>query len=400
MGSSALYIACAFLGGVGAWLVSRFASIFGLMDIPNERSSHEIPIPVPKGGGIGILAAFVLASIAIGISASFWLPAAVLALFSFAGDRIDISPKFRLLVQFIAALTLLSPILFSNSSSVFCPLFSELSFPIRVLCCLPLSIFIVGTANFYNFMDGINGIGGITGLVGFGLLGFYAFLSGGDSSFVALAICMSLACLGFLPFNMPKARVFMGDVGSILLGFVFAGTVVWLAKSFLDFVCMAAFLFPFYMDELSTMVVRLRDHSSREMNLGRMGRLTRPHRRHVYQLLANELRVAHWKVSVGYGLLQAVVGTGALMVKGYGLPALFGSLGICFAGFWGFGALVRSRVDELVTHGPHGAERFSRAMGGEKMTPRIGRLHRIHEIIGSDIGAEKITDKPEKVERA
>ena len=91
------------------------------------------------------------------------------------------------------------------------------------------------------------------------------------------------------------------------------------------------------------------------------------------------------------------------MVKGYGLLVLFRSLGICFAGFWGFGALVRSRVDELVTHGPHGAERFSGAMGGEKVTPRIGRLHRIHgihEIIGSDIGAEKITDKPEKVERA
>jgi len=379
---------------------------------------YHLAIPVPRGGGIGILAVFVFASIALGISPNFWLSATFLALFSFFGERINIPPKFRLLVQFIAALALLSPILFSDASSVLGLLSSDLSPPTSALYCLPLSIFIVGTANFYNFMDGINGIGGITGLVGFGLLGFYAFLSGGDSSFVALAICMSLACLGFLPFNMPRARVFMGDVGSILLGFVFAGMVVWLPKSLLDFVCMAAFVFPFYADELSTMVVRIRDDSGPErvnsrgaddsdgwtnrINLGRLGGLTRPHRRHIYQLLANEMRVAHWKVSVGYGLLQAVVGTGALMVKGYGLPVLFGSLGICFAGFWGFGAWVRSRVDELVTHGPHGPERFSGAMGGEKMTPRIGRLHGIHgihEIISSDIGAAKKADKPENVER-
>jgi len=183
MGSFILYVVCTFLGGVGAWLVSRFAFRFGLVDIPNERSSHETPIPVPKGGGIGILAAFVFASIAIGISASFWLSATSLALLSFIGDRVDIQPKFRLLAQFIAALALLSPIVFFDSSSVLGLLSSDLSPPTSVLCCLPLSIFIVGTANFYNFMDGINGIGGITGLVGFGLLGFYAFLSGGGFFF-------------------------------------------------------------------------------------------------------------------------------------------------------------------------------------------------------------------------
>ena len=65
----------------------------------------------------------------------------------------------------------------------------------------------------------------------------------------------------------------------------------------------------------------------------------------------------------------------------------------------GFGAWVRSRVDELAPHGPHAPERFSAAMDGqEKRAPHIGRSHGIHEIIGSNIGAEKITDKPENVE--
>ncbi|NIM03667.1 UDP-N-acetylmuramyl pentapeptide phosphotransferase, partial [bacterium] len=89
--------------------------------------------------------------------------------------------------------------------------------------------------------------------VGFGLLALSSFLSEGGKSFAVLSTCIFLSCLGFLPFNMPNAKVFMGDVGSILLGFVFAGMVIFLSKDFLDFICLASFLFPFYADELSTM---------------------------------------------------------------------------------------------------------------------------------------------------
>ena len=147
---------------------------------------------------------------------------------------------------------------------------------------LAMAVFIVGTANFYNFMDGINGIAAITGIVGFGLLALYSFLSESYSSFAVLSVCIYFSCLGFLPFNMPKAKVFMGDVGSILLGFTFAGMVVWLSKNPLDFICLAAFLFPFYADELTTMAVRIRDGDN----------LLRAHRRHLYQVLANEKGVS------------------------------------------------------------------------------------------------------------
>ena len=75
----------------------------------------------------------------------------------------------------------------------------------------------------------------------------------------------------------------MGDVGSILLGFVFAAMVVVLSKSFLDFVCLWSFIFPFYADELSTMAVRIKDGEN----------LLRPHRRHLNQLLANEKGIAY-----------------------------------------------------------------------------------------------------------
>ena len=81
----------------------------------------------------------------------------------------------------------------------------------------------VGTANYYNFMDGINGIAGITGLLGFALLAAYVNLIEGSASVKDVAVCLSIACLVFLPLNMPKARVFMGDIGSILLGSAFVG---------------------------------------------------------------------------------------------------------------------------------------------------------------------------------
>ena len=156
----------------------------------------------------------------------------------------------------------------------------------------------VGTANYYNFMDGINGIAGITGLLGFALMAAYVNLIEGSVAVTGVAVCLSIACLGFLPLNMPKARVFMGDIGSILLGSAFAGLIWLAAKSVLDFVCMASFLFPFYVDELTTVIIRLKDGEN----------LKKPHRRHYYQLLANEKGIAHWKVSVGYGVFQVAVG--------------------------------------------------------------------------------------------
>ncbi len=127
----------------------------------------------------------------------------------------------------------------------------------------------------------------------------------------------------------------MGDVGSILLGFVFAGMVVWLSKSLLDFVCLTAFLFPFYADELTTMVVRLRDGES----------LLNPHRRHLYQLLANEYEIPHWKVSVGYGFTQLLIGISILLIKDIGNMAVISTLAFYFCGFIMLSFLIRKKIE-------------------------------------------------------
>jgi len=322
-----LYLVCScILGSLGAWFIYKWGNSFGFLDRSNKRSSHKGV--VPKGGGIGILAAFVFASLFLEKPFAFWLPASFLALFSLLGDKIEISPKLRLPVQFIAAFCFLIPICACSDK---CLAFSG---NLWLLPSIFFAVFIVATANWYNFMDGINGIAALTGIVGFGLLAVFNVLSGGDSRFSVLSICIALSCLGFLPFNMPKAKVFMGDVGSILLGFVFAAIAILLSKSFLDFVCLAAFLFPFYADEILTMALRVKDGES----------LLKPHRRHLYQILANEMGIAHWKVSVGYGIFQLIVGLSILLARPFGILTILVLLIIFFSGFVWANYFIRTRI--------------------------------------------------------
>lgn len=265
--------------------MSRYAFSLGIVDLPNKRSSHSSP--TPSGGGVGLLLTFFVVSVLFtSVPMSLWLPATFLAMVSVFDDRLDFSPGVRLFFQFGAAATV-----------VFSAVFNELSF-ISLICIPFWLIFIVGTANFYNFMDGINGIAGITGVVAFGLVAVFIKLSEADSTLFFLSLAMSAACVGFLPFNLPKARVFMGDVGSILLGFVFAGIAFTLSSDLGSFLCLVAFMFPFYADAITTLFVRWRDGE----------KLSQAHRRHLYQVLANEFVLPHWLISCCYCLVQLVVG--------------------------------------------------------------------------------------------
>jgi Fuc2NAc and GlcNAc transferase len=302
---SALLLPSIFLSGAGAWFIGKYGYRLNLLDEPNERSSHRIA--TPRGGAIGILAAFVFASFCLNIPPSFWAPAALLAGVSFIGDQIEISPIVRLIFQFVASIILLFGYWTDAPESA----------PNLVMI-IPFAIYIAATVNYYNFMDGINGIAGITGTVGFFLLAVFSYSRHIDINLTLLSINLSFSCLGFLPFNVPRARVFMGDVGSILLGFVFAAMVIWLSKSLLDFLCLASFLFPFYADELTTELVRLRDGE----------KIWKPHRRHLYQLLANEYGIRHWKIAAGYGIAQLLIGVSIFFMINAGICAV--AITICF----------------------------------------------------------------------
>ena len=289
------------LGLAGAWLISRYAYRLGLVDQPNARSSHSKP--TPRGGGVGILMAFVLTAVLLEIPLGIWCPVALLAILSLFDDRLAISPKIRLGFQFCAALLIV--VITGNDCQN--PILS-------ILLTVFWSFFVVGTANFYNFMDGINGLAGITGIVVFMLVNIFGCLNSAPEPPLLMAGSLALACLGFLPFNFPSAKVFMGDVGSILLGFMFAVLVLWLSRDLADFLCLSTFMFLFYADTLTTLYIRFRNGE----------KLTESHRRHLYQIMANELGLPHWTVSIGYGVVQLV--TGLLMIWAWHLGLVWQAL--------------------------------------------------------------------------
>jgi Fuc2NAc and GlcNAc transferase len=272
-----------FLGAAGAWAISRLAPRLGLIDEPESRSSHARP--TPRGGGIGIWLV-----VALGGGTGLLSPVPALAgwlvgMVSLWDDLRPLSAWLRLASQLgLAAVALV--FVWQDPS------------PAIMFWLVPGVLFVAGTANFFNFMDGINGIAACSGLVAFTLLALFAALSGADAGMMWFCGAMAAACAGFLPFNVPKARVFMGDVGSVTLGFLFALCTISLAGSWPDFVCMAFFLFPFYADTLTTLFVRWRDGE----------RLSQAHRRHLYQLLANEYGLPHWLVCLVYAIVQCVCG--------------------------------------------------------------------------------------------
>lgn len=331
-----LFVTCMGLGAAGAWLISQIPFREHLLDVPNERSSHtEL---TPRGGGVGILAAFIAAGLTLRIPTMFIFAAVFVSIVSFYGDYIRVSVRFRLAIQLVAAMLFLFPLL-PRLSDYFAQFSYSFSPFIFFLILSLILLFIIGTANFYNFMDGINGIASLCGIIAFGLLGVYTLYLAPAGTYPTamprLSICIALACLGYLPFNMPRARVFMGDVGSVLLGFVFAALVVTLARNYHEMICFAGLIFPFYADELTTMVIRLRNHEN----------LFRPHRRHLYQLLANEAGIAHWKITLMYAASQLVVGAGILWAIAYGLWAVVIFLTVSFIIFTIISILVRKKIE-------------------------------------------------------
>jgi UDP-N-acetylmuramyl pentapeptide phosphotransferase/UDP-N-acetylglucosamine-1-phosphate transferase len=325
--SAALLMAVtAMLGLGGALWIAAKGHLLGLLDCPQERSSHFRP--VPKGGGIGIVAAAIVAGIALSLEWYVWVPSAVAAVFSICADKADISPKIRLSMHFLASGLFIAG--FCGWKTRGAPL--ELIFLLYAL----YAVFIVGAANVFNFMDGINGIAAISGIVAFGLLGALAFNS--DIRISMFNWSVAIACAGFLPVNFPNARVFMGDIGSIMLGMLFACSVLMTSRSWGSFFCAAAFLFPFFADELTTMIVRLKSGEN----------LLKAHRRHLYQLLANEMHYPHWKVAVAYGITQALIGIMAMaLAQNIYYELIF--LASVFSIFVLFQAYVRRSISQFQT---------------------------------------------------
>lgn len=277
----------------------RIADKYNIIDKPNERSSHtRITL---RGGGI----IFYLGALVYFLTSQFEYPWFMLALtlvtvIRFVDDIRSISQGLRLVFHFTAM-----GLMFYQWELFTLPWWTVV---VALIAC-------TGIINAYNFMDGINGITGGYSLV---VLGALAFINHWVVSFVEPGLIYTMLCavLVFNFFNFRKrAKCFAGDVGAVSIAFIILFLIGKLIIDTEDF-SWIVLLAVYGADSVLTIVHRLMLHE----NIGL------PHRKHLYQIMANELKIPHVAVSLTYMVVQGVVVAGYLVLREYGYVYLAGSI--------------------------------------------------------------------------
>ena len=263
-------------------LYFRIADKFNIIDKPNQRSSHTKV--VLRGGGIIFLIGTWIWSAFFGFQYPWALAAVTLAAgISFVDDIHSLPDSVRLVAQFVAM-----GLMFYELDMLHWNMWWMVIIAL-VVC--------VGATNIYNFMDGINGItGGYSLAILIPLLLMNDHDGFIDSSFLVVAI---LSVLVFCIFNFRpknKAKCFAGDVGSVGVAFILLFCIGKLILAKAD-VTWLLFLIVYGVDGCLTICHRIMLHE----NLGEA------HRKHAYQLMANELGISHVYVSLLYMALQLVI---------------------------------------------------------------------------------------------
>lgn len=193
-------------------LIRKFVLSKNILDVPNDRSSHRIP--TPRGGGLSIVLLFVAATSylmwkqMISLSLFYALSGGILVAFiGWLDDIVSVPPIWRALVHTLSAIW----------SVYWLSEFVNMSW----LACLLITVGIVWCTNLYNFMDGIDGLAGSEGLF-ISLSAAIVLLSLGLQNISILCFVLAGSILGFLKWNWPPAKIFMGDVASGYLGFIFS----------------------------------------------------------------------------------------------------------------------------------------------------------------------------------
>jgi UDP-GlcNAc:undecaprenyl-phosphate/decaprenyl-phosphate GlcNAc-1-phosphate transferase len=288
------------------------ARVVRVMDVPTDRSSHTTPIP--KSGGLAILCAFLAGTTVIYFVAhyariedryfwSFLVCGVLVALVSFVDDVTQASFRLKLATQVICiGVMLWGGVVLSRLSL---PLAGEVrlgwvGYPLTAL-------WLLGLINAYNFMDGLNGMAAGVAVIAGIFLCAVAFREGSWFVYLASYALISSAA-GFLIFNFPVARIFMGDVGSAFIGFVFASLAVIGAEVDavrLSFYLVPLLLFHFIFDTLFTFFRRLTNGE----------KVYLAHRTHLYQLL-NRTGFSHASVSIYYWAMTLLQGIAAFALVG------------------------------------------------------------------------------------
>lgn len=283
-----------------------------VLDHPNQRSLHSTP--VPRTGGLGILAGVVVATIVLYLTGGglprlpgLAVAALLVGLVSFADDRASLPVGLRLVVQLAAA----SMVVTLDGVALAAIQLPGIVWPLPWVVGVALSIlFLTWMVNLYNFMDGMDGFAGGMAVAGFGTFGLLG-LAAGDGGFAAVSGMVAASALGFLMFNFPPARVFMGDVGASVLGLLAGGMALYADATGLFPLWMGVLVFsPFIVDATVTLVARWR----------RGEVVWEAHRSHFYQRLVG-LGWSHRRTVLWEYLLMVLVASCTLLVHNAAVSA-------------------------------------------------------------------------------
>lgn len=282
----------------------QVAQRFNIIDKPNERSSHSSI--VLRGGGIIFVIGSLVWAIAslLGVFGSgqplyplFLLAVVLAAGISFVDDVRSLPDSIRLVVQFLAMGLMILQLFLSAKGE---GLFGESNLLINIVFVLVALVVCVGATNIYNFMDGINGITAGYSIAVLLPLILMNHRVGFMSDSLLLIVLLSVLVFSFFNFRpRGKAKCFAGDVGSVGIAFILLFSIGMLIVKTAD-VTWLIFLLVYGVDGCLTICHRILLHE----NLGQA------HRKHAYQLMANELRMSHPLVSVIYLALQLALSLG------------------------------------------------------------------------------------------
>lgn len=263
----------------------KIADHYNIIDKPNLRSSHKYI--TLRGGGVIFTVAMILYTALFGVGYWWFLTGlVVIAAVSFIDDIHSIPNRYRILVQFGAMLLM------------FCQwgVYNESQWWIIILAL----IFCTGVINAFNFMDGINGMtGGYSFVVLLSLLAVNALTPVVEQSLIIVSL---ISIVIFSLFNFRKrAKCFAGDVGAIGIAFIilFIGGALSIANGTLWYI---VFLAMYGVDTILTIIHRILLHEN----------IFEAHRKHAYQIMANELHIPQVAVSLIYMALQALISAGAI----------------------------------------------------------------------------------------
>lgn len=270
-------------------LVRKIAITRNKFDIPNERSSHKNP--TPRGGGVAVVAAFLFGLLALLIrrdidAESFYaivLPGALVAIIGYLDDLGRVTAaRLRLIGHFVAALIAI----YILGGLPPMPLFSA-TLDIGLVGNIIAVLFLVWMLNLFNFMDGIDSITGIEALTSCLILTIF-LINKSDTELWRVPALLCAAVIGFLYFNWPPAKIFLGDIGSGFIGFTIGTISLVIAKSQpLITWAVIILLGVFIVDATVTLIRRVYDKQQ----------ISAAHRSHAFQHLANNAD-RHLKVSL------------------------------------------------------------------------------------------------------